>query len=700
MSSRPAAPPPEPTATSPRRPIRKLPLALVNRIAAGEVIERPASVVKELVENAIDAGATHIDVEVDEGGLGVIRVVDDGCGIPPEELPLALAEHATSKLVDDEDLFRIDTKGFRGEALASIASVSHLRLTSRTPGSDAAWSVESRGGEVSPPPTCAGNIGANIKVRNLFFNTPARRKFMKGPGTEYGHVAEMLLRLALPHPDIGFTLSHNGRVTQRWPPTTLEERLLEAWPADFRDRRLPIDAADAEIRIAGILGLPELAHPSGRHQYLYVNRRPIRDRFIAHALKESFRGLTEPGRHPAAVLLISLPPQDVDVNVHPTKVEVRFRNSSRVHGLVMTAVREVLLGADLTPHAAARAGTPPPDGPATRGPGTGPTPPAARPSDTAPRPDLRETLAAFFRAQPTGPSLLDTWSPPSPAGAGPTPDPPTTSPLGAASAADPEAVTATTAAGDTAAGDTAAGDAAAERHDRSPEPSTTAATGTLHRPAASADVAAATANAGPGDAPPAASGGFVPVRVLQLHNTYLVRETPEGLEIIDQHALHERVLYEELLARVQHGPLEGQRLLIPAVLRVSPHQLERLESLRPLMERLGVELMVAGPGQVAVTAFPHVLTRLDPAAFVRDVLERAEAESFELHPEALLGGVLEMMACKAAVKAGDPLTPQQIDALLAKRHLIDRSSNCPHGRPTALKLTLRDLERQFKRTGF
>src|SRR3954467_1207907 len=334
-----------------RRRIQQLSPSLVNRIAAGEVIERPAAVVKELVENAIDAGASHIVVEVEDGGRALIRVIDDGGGIPSDELALAFASHATSKLSCDDDLFRILTMGFRGEALASIGSVSHARVLSRTAASDAAYEILNQGGAISDPPAAPGNVGTTIEVRNLFFNVPARRKFIKGTATEYGHIAEALLRTALAHLQISFRLLHNNRKTLDLPASSEEERLLAAWPDDFREQRLPIDLRDAEVKLRGIVGLPELARPTPKYQYLYLNGRAIRDRFIMHALREAYRGLTEPGRHPAAVLLLEIPPQDVDVNVHPTKSEVRFRDGGRIHGLVLSAVRERLLGSDLTPRA-------------------------------------------------------------------------------------------------------------------------------------------------------------------------------------------------------------------------------------------------------------------------------------------------------------------------------------------------------------
>lgn len=630
--------------TANRRPIQQLPPSLVNRIAAGEVIERPASVVKELVENAVDAGATHVTVEVEDGGRELIRVIDDGGGIPPGEMLLAFASHATSKLCSDEDLFAIRTMGFRGEALASIGSVGHARILSRTREPDAvAYEIQNRGGELGDPQAAAGNPGTTVEVRHLFFNVPARRKFLKGTQTEYGYIAEQVLRTALPLPGIAFKLFHNGRLTLDLPAVgSPEERWLAAWPDDFREQRLPVDVRDAEVGLAGIIGLPELARPVAKYQHLYLNGRPIRDKFVQHALREAYRGLTEPGRHPAAVLLLTLPPHDVDVNVHPTKAEVRFRDSGRIHGLVLGAVRERLLGADLAPRAVAA---------------------TARPSlEPAARTNLQQQLADFFKAaqpavtQPVLPLRPD----PAPAAA----EPPAGQTLLSASAVPAERADADTLARPT---DTRAGPASRE---------------TTPLPAP--------------ELPVAADGG----RAIQLHNSYLVAETDDGMIIIDQHALHERVIFEELLARVTGGPLESQRLLIPIPLRASQRQIDLLEQVQPLLENLGIEVTVAGPDSVAVLAFPTFLHRLDPGEFVRELLERGEQELLDLTQEQLLHEVLDMMACKAAIKAGDPLTAGEITALLARKDLVERSSNCPHGRPTTLRLSLRDLEKQFKRTGF
>jgi DNA mismatch repair protein MutL len=592
--------------TVPRNSIQQLSPALVNRIAAGEVIERPASVVKELVENSIDAGATHISVEIEDGGRILMRIVDDGSGIPADELPLAFASHATSKLQSDADLSRINTMGFRGEALASIGAVSQASILSRMADAPNAYEINNRGGQIDQPQAAAGNVGTTITVRNLFFNTPARRKFLKGAGTEFGHISETLIRLAIPHPEISFELINNGKRVLELAREKSQTRWIAGWPEDFAESGLPLDVRDAEISLTGLIGQPELARPIAKNQYIFLNGRPIRDRFIQHALREGYRGLTEPGRHPAAILLISMPPQDVDVNVHPTKSEVRFRDSSRIHGLIMSAVREKLLGSNLVPLAVPRLS-------------------ASAPPQDSERKELRERLAEFFKS-----SLPD--SPPA-ATVPAMPSIPPSSPLPAAF-----------------------------------------------------------------PLPTPFPREIIPA--IQLHNSYLVAESDDGLIIIDQHALHERIMYEDLLARVSRGTLESQRLLIPVTLPAAGRQQELLEQIQPLLKRVGIEAASIGPDAVAIHSFPTFLQRLDPVEFLTELLDRGEQETVAPNQEELLHEVLDMMACKAAVKAGDPLSPTEIDALLAQRHLIDRSSNCPHGRPTTLRMTLRDLEKQFKRTGF
>jgi DNA mismatch repair protein MutL len=618
-----------------RRPIQQLSPSLINRIAAGEVIERPASVVKELVENALDAGADEIVIEIEDGGRELIRVIDNGGGIPPAELPLAFASHATSKLASDEDLFRIASKGFRGEALASIGSVSQARILSRTREGECAYEISDKGGEIGGVQAAAGNVGTAVEVRNLFFNVPARRKFLKGTQTEFGHISDIVTRLALPHARVAFKLSHHGRTILDLPRTDEADRLLQGWPEEFREQRLPIEGQSAEVRLHGMIGLPELARPTPRYQHFYLNGRPIRDRFMQHAFREAYRGLTEPGRYPAGILLIEMPPGDVDVNVHPTKSEVRFKDSSRIHGMIMGEVREKLLGSNLAPLALARSD-------------------AGRPADDPQSANFRAKLAEFFKMAPTQ-GVLPITQPPTVAAPLP--------PLQIENSSREDA-----------SGQKAAVEATNDR-------------GAMEQGGAS--VAPNSVTPSPASAP-----------AIQLHNSYLVAQSDDGMIIIDQHALHERIMYEELSARIMRGNLESQRLLIPETIPISTRQMALLDQIQPLLARLGIEVSSFGPSTVAVQAFPSFLHKLEPGAFVAELLERGEQELLDLHEEELLHEILDMMACKAAVKAGDPLTPAEIEALLARRELVERSSNCPHGRPTTLRLSLRDLEKQFKRTGF
>ena len=376
-----------------RRPIQQLPANLVNRIAAGEVIERPASVVKELLENALDAGATHITVEIEEGGQGphphhrqrLAAFHRPSC---PWHLPSTPPANSPAMRTCSESAPWVSgARPWRASARYRMPASS-----AACPGDDAAYEIQNRGGTISDPQATAGNVGTTVEVRNLFFNTPARRKFLKGSPTELGHISEMVLRTALPYPGSRFELISSGRSVLKLPAEFRVERLLAAWPDEFREQRLMLDVRDAEIQLHGVIGLPDLARPTAKYQYTYLNGRYIRDKFLQHAVREAYRGLTEPGRHPAAILLITMPPRDVDVNVHPTKIEVRFRDSGRLHGLVLAEIREKLLGSDLAPSAVV------------------PSRPTVRTTVPVPEPEPREKLADFFRQH-----FPDEGSSPSPA---------------------------------------------------------------------------------------------------------------------------------------------------------------------------------------------------------------------------------------------------------------------------------------------
>lgn len=640
------------------RTIRVLPPLVVNQIAAGEVVERPASVVKELVDNAIDAGSTRIVVEIESGGIELVRVRDNGSGIAREQLGLAIHPHATSKIISTDDLDRIATMGFRGEALASIASVSRLEIASRQPGFDECWSLGVEGGTVGEPRPIAGPVGTAVTVRNLFFNTPARRKFLRTSATEQDHCVEIVRALAMAHPAIGFAMLADGRTLMDLPPgQPLRARVLAILGAEMEEQYLEAAADEFDdargVTLWGLVGLPVLARPTAAKQRMFLNGRPIRDRTIQHALREAYRGLIEPGRHPAAVLMVEMDPRAVDVNVHPAKAEVRFRDSGMVHKAVYLAVREALRRADLTPDAGvARAGD--------TGSGAWKFESVERlPPATAAAAAVRERFVDYFKRFV-----------PSEDGKG----------LDFAGLRD-----------------------AVERERAEVE-------------AERLRLAEQRAALVSGAEPQAASGMLeekpgVPAiarpasRVMQVHNSYIVTQDEHGVVIIDQHALHERVMFQKLTERIAKGTLESQRMLVPAAADTTPARLELLGALAPLLVRLGIEAELLGPTTVGVHAFPTLLLerRVEPGQFLAEVLEKAEGErwdqatSAEALGEAALHEVLDMMACKAAVKAGESLSEADLAEMLALRGTVDRASNCPHGRPTALRLTLAELERQFGR---
>ncbi len=603
--------------------IRPLPALLVNQIAAGEVIERPASVVKELVENCLDAGATRIEVDLDEGGIELIRVRDNGRGISQEQLPLALASHATSKIREADDLDSIVTMGFRGEALASIASVARVRIVSKPRQQNEAWEITADGGQITEPRPASNSPGTTIEVRNLFFNTPARRKFLRTPTTERGRCLDWLTDLALAHPAVAFVVRCDGKLRLEAPPgQTPFDRVVTLLGKELRTEliEVSIDQLDDSRGLAlwGLVGRPSIAKATPRAQHVFLNGRTIRDRTIQHALRESYRGLIEPGRHPTAVLMIEMAPGAVDVNVHPAKLEVRFRDQSVVHQAVLHAVRDALRSEDLTPAVPKWGGRSPL-------PGAGSDAGSVRKGGggVSVHPDA---LVEFLKQ-------------------GPTPA--------------PEAIR----------------DALAEVDSREPTK--------FDPPAAPADL----------PAPKRVD------RVLQIHNSYIVTQDETGIVIIDQHALHERVMFERLIERVNAGPLESQRLLTPVVVPVTARQVEALDSLAPLLTRCGLELSQLTPTTIGINAFPTLLFQrgVDPVPFMIGLLERAETEDFIPTSEEALHEILDMMACKAAIKAGDAMTETELEELLRLRTAVERSSSCPHGRPTTVRLTIEQLEKLFHR---
>jgi DNA mismatch repair protein MutL len=599
--------------------IRQLPQNVVTKIAAGEVIERPASVLKELLENSVDAGSTRIDVEVEQGGSELIRVADDGCGIASEDLPLAFASHATSKLQSADDLFRIGTLGFRGEALASVGGVAQVTLQSRTADHACGSEIRCDGGDLSPVRAWSGAPGTRIEVRHLFYNTPVRRKFLRTTATEMGHLCEGFTRLALSHSTLHLTLRHNGKQVYEVPASaTLPDRLGLFFGAEVRDRLYIVEAEQGPIKLHGYIADPACERGNAKMQYLFVNGRWVRDRSLGHALQEAYRGLLMTGRYAVAFLFLELPPEEVDVNVHPTKSEVRFRNGHALYGLVFGSVRERLSAENLTARLKVTSTLAPPQAAPTL-----PEPPAWF------EPRVSPTFTPLTAPPPAGnggsvPSLAHAAGSDNPAPA-PTPPPP----------------------------------------------------------------------AWPG---PAALAGLPPVKAIQLHNAYLVLETAEGMLVIDQHALHERILFEQLKRRIHTGTLEAQPLLIPEPVELTAEQAARALEHQAELAELGLGVEAFGGGTLLLTSYPAILGNRPPQTILKAVVDHLCSKDRVPTREVLLNDLLSLMACHSAVRAGDPLTPEEIAALVAQRQLADDTHHCPHGRPTALLFSRHDLDRQFRRT--
>jgi len=575
--------------------IQQLPESVITKIAAGEVIERPASVVKELVENSIDAGARRIDVSVDQGGTDLIRVVDDGSGIAPDDLPLALASHATSKLISADDLFHIASLGFRGEALASIGGVAQVSIQSRQPDQLVGAELSCQGSELGSVRPWNGSPGTRIEVRHLFYNTPVRRKFLRAIPTEMGHVCEAFTRLALAQPDVHMTLKHGGKDVYEVPATAqLLDRLRLFFGKEIHDKLYGVEAEAGPARLHGFVADPSCERGNAKLQYLFLNGRWIRDRSLGHALQEAYRGLLMTGRYAVAFLFLELPPDLVDVNVHPTKMEVRFRDGQGLYSLVFNAIRLRLNQANLTPRLQAPSTLGPPRAPFAAG---LPVPPTW----------LQEPIPAYTPTQVVG--------------------------------------------------------------------------GVTQ----------------PSNAPPMLLDETPSFKAIQLYNAYLVLETAEGMLVIDQHALHERILFEQLKRRVRAGDLETQALLIPEPVELTAEQAARTLEQRDALAQLGLGVEDFGGGTVLLTSYPALLGKRAPQTILKAVVDHLASKERVPTREQLFSDLLSLMACHGAVRSGDALTPEEIAALVAQRDLADDTHHCPHGRPTSLLFSRHDLDRQFRR---
>jgi DNA mismatch repair protein MutL len=622
--------PPSPTAGR----IRRLAPELVNQIAAGEVVERPASVVKELVENSIDADSSRIEVALEDGGKKLVRVADDGIGMSSSDLSLLFESHATSKIGGVDDLFRIRTLGFRGEALASIAAVSRCRAVSRERGAAEGSVVRCEAGRAGEIRSCGAPEGTLIEVRDLFFNTPARFKFLRSTATELRHIVEMMTRLALPHPALALALVHNGKSVLKLPscarpaaagqagPEIRAERLESLFGAEFVRQLLPVQSETSAMLLTGFVSPPGEGEASSL-QHFFLNGRAIRDRALQRAVAEAYRARLARGRFPAVFLSLNIDPSRVDVNVHPTKIEVRFRDSGAVFAQALTALEHTLRAAGPTP---AEAGKPPS-------------------SQADRRENVRQAVTEFFdRAT----SRRD-FPPPG---------------IGARTPASPSPTS----------------------HAQPPESALP-----FEPPAVGQQVTLHPSSVITHPSAPAPPRNF-----FQIHDRYIVEETPGGFLVADQHALHERVLYEELKQRVSHAAVPRQRLLIPEIVDLRPADFLRVMELRETLLKMGMEVEPFGEKTVAVHAVPHLATGANPRELLLEIL-RETAEESEGGAVDRQEQLMRVIACKTAVKAGDRLSRTQVEALLERRDRIGPEPTCPHGRPTTLRFDLRDIERQFLR---
>jgi DNA mismatch repair protein MutL len=632
--------------------IRQLSASVINQIAAGEVVERPASVVKELLENAIDAGATRVDVAVERGGKDLIRIADNGKGMAPEDLPLAFTPHATSKLAEADDLHKIRTLGFRGEALAAIAEVSKVRCQTRQEEAEVGSELSIDAGVAGPVRACGCPVGTVIEVRNLFHNTPVRRTYLKSDSTEAGHVIEMFTRIALAHPTVHLTFRSGGKVLHDLPSVTgVKERIGIFFGRELADSLLWVESQYDQTHLWGYVGHPSQSRSSTKTQFMFLGGRYVRDRSLGHALAEAFRGLLMVGRSPVAFLHLEVPPEEVDVNVHPTKVEVRFRDAQRIYSQLLATLRQTFLASDLH----SRLQAPPSVEPTNNA----QAPPAYAFSEL---PDSRQEVASWFA--PSAPAAFQSY--PSPGYAGGPASPPSwgaSSPYSSAPAPAPMP----------------------DFDEFAPAP------GSKDQPPAEPTRIEPEAGPRPFDV------RDLPVKALQVHDSYLVAETADGMVVIDQHALHERILYEELRLRIERGGVESQRLLVPEPVDLDPSEASAVLERREVLAALGLEVEDSGNGTVLVGSVPAMLPGVSPDRLLRDLADHFGSKPLPPTRDAILEDVLSMIACKAAVKAGQKLAPDEVTALLERRHLVSDAHHCPHGRPTALVFTKSELERQFGR---
>ena len=637
--------------------IQKLPDHLVNQIAAGEVVERPASALKEILENSLDAGADRISVDLAQGGIKLIRVSDNGGGIAAADLPLALDRHATSKIGSLDDLENVATLGFRGEGLASVASVSRLTLTSRPHDAEHAHQIVAIDGTLHPVEPAAHAPGTSVEIVDLYFNTPARRKFLKSENTEYAHCEATFERIALAHPQVEFILRHNGKVVWRLPQQSLAERVGALLGKDFVEASLPIDTGAAGLTLSGFVASPTYSKASRDAQYFYVNGRFVRDKIAQHALRQAYRDVLHHDRHPAYALFFTLDPANVDVNVHPTKIEVRFRESQGIHQFLFHSVHKAL--------ASTTAGASPA---VTLDDGQ----PAGNDATVAANVGRNEdTLAAFGTAAA---AVREADSPPRMPFQQPRYEQ-QAMPLHVAR----EAI-----------GGYQRQFAGLREEERSLTPAGNPTAGsTLATPLAAANLAAL----------PDASDGIPPLgfALAQLHGVYILSQCEDGLIVVDMHAAHERIVYERLKNALEEDTIPMQPLLLPVSFAADRFEVATAHEHGEAMQRLGIELAPLSPTQIAVRGVPVWLQDGNPVELARAVLKDVREIGLSQVLTERRNELLATMACHGAVRANRQLTLTEMNALLRDMEATERSGQCNHGRPTWSRLSMRDLDNLFMR---
>lgn len=626
--------------TPARRPIRPLPDQLISQIAAGEVVERPASVVKELLENALDAGATQLQIKLEEGGVRRIAITDNGGGIPAGELPVALMRHATSKIGSLEELESVATLGFRGEALASIASVAELTLTSRTANDVHATQIIAQTGRAQP---ASGGVGTTVDVQHLYFNTPARRKFLKTEQTELGHCMEVIRRTALARPDVAISVHHNGKPLEHWNASQADSRTAAVLGTEFARARLPFEEEAGELRLFGFAGLPTASRGRADHQFFYVNGRFVRDRLLTHAVRSAYEDVLHGDRFPAYVLCLELPPEAVDVNVHPSKIEVRFRDSRAVHQFVYHAIQRAL-----SRHAGEQGDSLRTD--IADAPETSTTPsPADNTTRWINQMAARQTSLGIAQPRAEYLSMMRGDSTPMP------------SSRPAWMADVPSAATLFDGSTATAEAPTSVAEPVVAQHTEDD------------------------------DAYPL---GFA---VAQLHGIYVLAQNTRGMVLVDMHAAHERILYEQLKTALEAKRVEVQPLLIPVTFTASAVEIGTAEEFRDTLTLLGFDISAVSPTTLAVRSVPTLLQKADAQALARDVLRDLQAYGGSRVLAERQNELLATLACHSAVRANRRLNLDEMNALLRQMEATERADQCNHGRPTWIQLTVADLDRLFLR---